>query len=344
MKVKMKKLIKGFHRGEKGVTMPLPEYPGYAVQPGALQLVPEVIAGKYNFVRTDIPGNTLPVDKSEEESLVQAPLFDTGPYEVPVDDKVGIAAPRGSDEAKQFAQQPRIRLFNLGERPVANIATEEKPSLSKEEPAKAEEKSESLITAKPPTKHPRYAVQPEALWLIPEVIARGHSVVPLAISDNTLEVAMADPANTVAIQVLSALSGMKIEPVAADAGAVRETIDFNYKKAGGEIEKQPAQDPDLIFEEAAKANASNIDTDLEETGSKVRYRIDGILHDLMSLPPNIRIDLLTRIKNLPVMNVADRLRSQDGQYSSKAMGRNTDVRVASLRTNQTRGSERGHWR
>ncbi len=239
-----------------------------AVKPAAWRLIPEVIAGKYNAVHTDdVPVDTSPVDKAEEVSSGQGSLFNTEAYEVPIDDKVGVAASRSSAEASQSAQHRQIKLFDLVKKPVAKIVTEEKPSspkggptklddrfeapdsdlgvkpvvkpimaeekpsLPKEEPAKAGQKSEAS-GAEPHTKQPRHAVQPEALRLISEVMARRYNAVPLAISGNTLEVAMADPNNTVAIQVLSALSRMKIEPVAADAEAVLEAIDLNYKKAG----------------------------------------------------------------------------------------------------------------
>ncbi len=262
--MKLKSLIKVFHRGEKDVTMvteeklsplneeptkaeerpettgvePLIEHQSHAVQTEALQLIPEVMWGKYNVVRKDKTGNTLPVDKAEEESQEQAPLFDTGPYEVSVDDKDVVVSKRSSAKARQVAQQPQIKLFDLGEGPAANVVTEEKPSLLEQEPAKEEERSEAP-GAEPLTEHViSHAVQSDVLRLIPEVIARRYDAVPLAISDNTLEVAMADPANTVAIQVLSALTRMKIEPIAADAEEVRETIDLIYKKTCGEIEKQ----------------------------------------------------------------------------------------------------------
>ncbi len=327
----------------------------------------------------------------DEVSLEELSLFDTRAYDVAIDNKVVVVSSWLSDEARQFAQHRRIKVFELGERPVADIlteekpappeeepakaeekvevlgaelgekpvadiVTEEKPALPKKEPAKAEEKSEALVVTGPSRKHlTRHEFQPEALRLIPEVIARRHNAIPLAISNNTLEVAMADPTDIAAIDTLSAISRMRIKPIGAYAKEIREAIDFNYK-AYGEIEKQLAQIAipngataeklaesaiadaplaqalNLIIEEAVKARSSDIHIEPEETRLRVRYRIDGILHDLMSLPPNIHLALISRLKILAGMNIADRLRPQDGQFTFKTMGRNIDVRVATIPT------------
>jgi len=186
-------------------------------------------------------------------------------------------------------------------------------------------------------------------------MARRYNAIPLAISGNTLQVAMADPTDVFALEAFSALSRMRIKPVAASVKEVREAIDFNYKSYG-EIEKQLARvsvsgeefvdrlaistDTDaplaqalsLIIEEAVKARASDIHIEPEEDRLRVRYRIDGTLQDLMSLPLNIHSALVSRIKILSELNIADRHRPQDGQFSVKAKGRDIDIRVATVPT------------
>jgi general secretion pathway protein E len=208
---------------------------------------------------------------------------------------------------------------------------------------------------KPEPKSLRHSVQPEALQLIPEVMARRYNAIPVVISGDSLEIAMADPTDIFALEAFSAVCRMRIKPVAADANEIREAIDFNYK-GYGEIEKQIsrvtipseateerlaitadtdaplAQALNLIIEEAVKARASDIHIEPEEDRLRVRYRIDGALQDMMSLPLNIHLALVSRIKILSDLNIADRHRPQDGQFSARAKGREIDIRVATAPT------------
>jgi general secretion pathway protein E len=208
---------------------------------------------------------------------------------------------------------------------------------------------------KPRTKLLRQMPQPEALQLIPELLARRYSAIPLTISGKTLEVAMADPTDIFALEALAAQSRMRIKPVAASAQEIRDAIDFNYK-AFGEIERQvsrisiPEEETDeklvlsaatdtplvqalnLVIEEAVKARASDIHIEPEEDRLRIRYRIDGTLQDTMSLPLNIHRPLISRIKILAEMNIADHFRPQDGQFSTEAKGREIDIRVATAPT------------
>ena len=231
----------------------------------------------------------------------------------------------------------------------------ERPAPPEDKPTKAAEESEAPSAQPLPKKQLTLAAQPEALQFIPEVIARRYHAIPMAVSGSTLEVAMADPMDVFALEAFSAVSRMKIKPIAATAKEVREAIDFNYK-AYGEIEKQLAQisvpgeangerlafsaDSDaplaqalnLIIEEAVKARASDIHIEPEEDRLRVRYRIDGTLQDLMSLPSDIGPALVSRIKILAEMNIADRHRPQDGQFSVRAKEREIDIRVATAPT------------
>jgi general secretion pathway protein E len=234
------------------------------------------------------------------------------------------------------------------------MMTKEKPTPPEKNPTTTAGKLEAPA-AQPLPKNLKQAAQPEALQLIPEVIARRYNAIPISVSGNTLQVAMADPTDIFALEAFSAVSRMRIKPTAASAKEVREAIDFNYK-AYGEIEKQLAlisipgeaagerlaaiadtdaplaQALNLIIEEAVKARASDIHLEPEEGRLRVRYRIDGTLQDLMSLPSNINLPLVSRIKILADMNIADRHRPQDGQFSFKIMGRDIDIRVATAPT------------
>jgi general secretion pathway protein E len=197
--------------------------------------------------------------------------------------------------------------------------------------------------------------QPEAVRLVPENMARKYKVMPVSINGNTLTVAMADPTDLFALEALATQTRLRIEPQAALAEDILESIDFNYQSYA-EIERQisimsrveesedthirlttltdapVAQALILIIDEAVKARASDIHLQPQEDKLRVRYRIDGTLHEALSLPVATTIPLVSRIKVLANMNIADRHRPQDGQFSVEAKGRLIDIRVATTPT------------
>ncbi len=197
--------------------------------------------------------------------------------------------------------------------------------------------------------------QPEAVRLIPEDMARKYNAIPVTINGNTLTVAMVDPTDIFALEDLANNSRMRIEPQAATLPEIQEAIDFNYRSYE-EIEKQVsnistgeeteseqvrlttvidapvAQALILIIDEAVKARASDIHLQPQEDKLRVRYRIDGALHEALSLPLATAVPLVSRIKVLANMNIADRHRPQDGQFSVEAKGRLLDIRVGTTPT------------
>jgi len=200
-----------------------------------------------------------------------------------------------------------------------------------------------------------HSPQPEALQLIPETWARKYNAIPLEVKGHTLRVAMANPADIFALEALATKSQMHIEPEIASAEDIQRAIDLNYKDYI-EIEKRISsiQLPDvttgeearidtatdapiaqaltLIIDEAVKSWASDIHLEPQEDKLRVRYRIDGTLHDTLSLPLVAAAPLISRIKILANMNIADHHRSQDGQFSIEAKGRLLDIRVGTAPT------------
>ncbi len=285
------------------------------------------------------------LDGDKEVSLDQVMLFDTKAYEVGLDEKIIVVSKDLSPEAQQFARHQGVKVLKGGQKLVPERPTEDLPARAPEKPVKT----------KAPTKLLRQMPQPEALQLIPEVVARKYNAIPLTISGRTMDVAIADPTNIFALEALAAQSRMRIRPVAATAQEIRDAIDFNYK-GFSEIEKQVArisipeeetdeklaikaatetplvQSLNLIIDEAVKARASDIHIEPEEDRVRIRYRIDGTLHDTMALPTNIHRALISRIKILSQLNIADHFRPQDGQFSAEAKGRPIDVRVATAPT------------
>ncbi len=204
----------------------------------------------------------------------------------------------------------------------------------------------------------REGVRPNAVALIPEEIARKYSVIPIDVTDGALVLAMEDPRDIRTIEELAALTRKRIEPVLSTYQDIQEMIDLTYK-VGGEIEKQLSQIPtrfrsakieearvsaetitqapvvraiDLLIKQAVRDRASDIHIEPQEDRLRVRYRIDGMLHEVMSLPLSVHPPLLSRIKIMAGLNIAERRRPQDGQITFDMGDRDVDIRVASSNT------------
>lgn len=197
-------------------------------------------------------------------------------------------------------------------------------------------------------------IQPEAVRLISESMARKYNAIPLAIIDNTLQVAMAKADDVLALEALASSARMRIEPVVAIAEDIQQAIDRNYKayaEIEGQFDNAPPPPPiteeristeafvgapavralDLLVSEAIKNRASDIHIEPEEDRLRVRYRIDGVLQETMSLPLSAHASLISRLKIMAGMNIADH-RPQDGQFSIKVRDRKVDIRVATIHT------------
>ena len=200
----------------------------------------------------------------------------------------------------------------------------------------------------------RDRVNPEALCYVPEDYARSHTLVPLDATSDSIVVVMADPADIQVIEDLKARSRKSILPAVATPDDIKEAINLSYR-VSGEIEQQigqvapaapeataaarlspdiVAQTPivrtvDLLVAQAVRDRASDIHLEPQEDHLRVRYRIDGILHDMLSLPLNAQAAVVSRMKVLAGMNIAERRRPQDGQFSAVVDGKQVDLRVAS---------------
>jgi general secretion pathway protein E len=199
----------------------------------------------------------------------------------------------------------------------------------------------------------RHDVQPQALELIPEDYARQRTLIPIEIADDSLVVVMADPGNIQVLEDLKTRARMAIQPAIGIPSEIYEAINRHYR-ASGEIEAQisqvapPVTDTsvqealtpdfvadapivrtvDLLVAQAVRDRASDIHLEPQEGHLRVRYRIDGILHEVQTLPLSVHAQLASRIKVLAGMNIAERRRPQDGQFSVQVEGKDVDFRVA----------------
>ena len=200
----------------------------------------------------------------------------------------------------------------------------------------------------------RHMVQPNALRLIPEDMARRHTLIPLDIVGDALVVVMAYPEDVRAIEDIKAQTKTRVEITLGIRSDIEQAIELNYKSSG-EIEKHisqltpaaqrdadndltiTAKTPivetlDLLIAQAVKNRASDIHIEPRDDRLRIRYRIDGILHDMFSFPPGVHPSLVSRIKILADMDISEQRRPQDGQFSIKLGGRDVDIRAATMET------------
>ena len=203
--------------------------------------------------------------------------------------------------------------------------------------------------------------EPEALDLIPDAMAREHLLIPMALDDVGLHVAMADQPSPELIDLLSQTSGRAIRPMLAPLSEVRRAIENNYRAIGGldqlvqafeaiegtrrrTTETTPLT-PDVVADDAPvvqvvgriltqamRDRASDVHIEPSELGIRVRYRIDGALKEVLTLPSSMGVGLISRIKIMAGMNIVERRRPQDGQLRTEIDGREVDVRVATVAT------------
>ncbi|MEO0250195.1 MAG: ATPase, T2SS/T4P/T4SS family, partial [candidate division WOR-3 bacterium] len=201
----------------------------------------------------------------------------------------------------------------------------------------------------------RHSVQPRALRLIPEEMARKHTLIPLDIIDDALVVVMADPQDVRTIADIRAQAKMRIEAALGIRADIERAIDLNYRSASTiekqvnqaapapitlrtrEAERLMANTPvaemlNTILTQAIKDRASDIHIEPQEDRLRIRVRIDGILHDMYSLPTSIHDQLVSRIKILADMDIAEQRRPQDGQFSFTLDNKQVDIRVSTLDT------------
>ncbi len=203
----------------------------------------------------------------------------------------------------------------------------------------------------------RRAPEPQAVLRLPETSARSLKALPLAIHDGVLEVAVADPSDELAAELRTS-TGMEVALVVASSTDILRTIDRGYRALSGvaehvdafeatatarRVDTEPTrgavdenapvvQVVTMILTQGLRDRASDIHIEPMDALTRVRFRIDGVLHDVLTLPTAMGGAVTSRLKVLAGMNIVDRRRSQDGQFTTTVEGRELDVRVASAGT------------
>jgi type II secretory ATPase GspE/PulE/Tfp pilus assembly ATPase PilB-like protein len=203
----------------------------------------------------------------------------------------------------------------------------------------------------------RYQIKIEAIALVPEQVAREHKVLPVSLDGDTLTVATDEPNNFRTISTLTTLTRKKIVTVFPFGMKLENAIAANYKltsriehqvnqitglksdAATGdatdveELKQSPVvQAVDMILTQAVRDRASDIHIIPQGDVLLIKNRIDGVLHDAVRLPLGVHSAMLTRIKVLSNLNIAERRRPQDGQFSATIGDKKVDFRVATIET------------
>ena len=199
-----------------------------------------------------------------------------------------------------------------------------------------------------------YLIDTDLIKLIPENLAKKHKIIPLFKIADILTVAMVDPMNVEALdQVRKASSIDIVDPVVVSEKNINRILDSYYETAGSVDEivsslakrkfsaakeslAEAAVEPPIIrlvnilIMEAVKGRASDIHIEPETDALKIRHRIDGILHEVHVLPKKLQNAVISRVKILAEMDIAESRRPQDGKLHVRLEHKELDIRVSTF--------------
>ena len=215
-----------------------------------------------------------------------------------------------------------------------------------------------------------FEVDTEVTKLVPEDTARRYEVVPLSRVGSSLTIAMVDPTNVFAMDDIKFMTGFNVEPVVASEGSIREAIERFYaaqqtsaledvmkefeetddvleleatqeELAEGELERAAGEAPvvklvNIILRESVNRGASDIHMEPYEKDYRVRFRIDGVLQQVMAPPVKMRDGIISRIKIMSKLDIAEKRLPQDGRIMIRFLKdgkvKQLDFRVSVLPT------------
>lgn len=211
-----------------------------------------------------------------------------------------------------------------------------------------------------------YEIDPSVIKLIPSEVVRKYQVIPVMKTGAIVTIAMADPSNVFAVDDIRFMTGYNVETVIATESSLKIAINKYYNQTDavqtvidsfnkdvfkisveeeeeeeqvdiGELRKDIEKAPvvklvNFILTDAISKGASDVHIEAYEKVFRVRYRIDGILYEIMQLPMRHRAALISRLKIMAELDIAERRLPQDGRIKLKIKGRDIDLRVSILPT------------
>jgi type IV pilus assembly protein PilB len=210
----------------------------------------------------------------------------------------------------------------------------------------------------------RFKIDPEIVKIIPVNVATQFQIVPVSKMGDTVTLAMADPLNIFAIDTVESLTGFKINPIISSSKDILQAIEQSYSDATKDMidglvkemadstielikedkESSPSEQElkfisreapvikitNMILEEGIKKKASDILVEPWDNKLRIRFRVDGILQEEQAPPKNLHQSIVSRIKVMSDLNIAEHRLPQDGRFKVKMMGREVDFRVSIL--------------
>ncbi len=214
----------------------------------------------------------------------------------------------------------------------------------------------------PPISLSKYKIDPEITKVVPRKIASHYQIMPISRIGNVLTVAMADPLNVFAMDDIKKVTGLEISPIITSPDDVKAAIDQYYgSSATTQIEnlvretsieviterREESEDvesaglvadtpivklTDAIVLDATKSRASDILLEPMEDRLRIRYKIDGMFREAQSVPKSMLSGMVSRIKVMSNLNIAERRLPQDGRFRVKIQSREVDFRVSTVPT------------
>ena len=218
----------------------------------------------------------------------------------------------------------------------------------------------------PITRQELESLDVDLVKVVPEEVARAYRVIAVERHGRKLIVATADPLNVVALDDLRRATGLDVDFKIGAGGAIQEAIDKMYRRVTStegidvalrqelglnvtalttadesvdvqQLKTQAADPPvvkvvNFVLSRAAEDGASDVHVEAQEDRTRVRYRIDGLLFDLLDVPRSLHLAVVSRLKIISRLDIAERRLPQDGSFASNLNGRDIDFRVSTLPT------------
>ncbi|MBN2232509.1 MAG: Flp pilus assembly complex ATPase component TadA [Deltaproteobacteria bacterium] len=206
-----------------------------------------------------------------------------------------------------------------------------------------------------------FLIDPEVVSAMPEMLARKYKAIPLFKVEDQLTMAMVDPLNILSIDEMQEATGCRINPVIAAERAIVDAIEKYYRRDGslarvyetlhergrapeaapqldealGDIARDDSKVTDFInalLIEAVKVKASDIHIEAEDPHLRIRFRIDGIMSERLTTPVSLHANVVSRLKIMADLNIAERRLPQDGRFQLSVGNKRIDVRMSTIPT------------
>ena len=199
-------------------------------------------------------------------------------------------------------------------------------------------------------------LDPQVIDLVPAELALRYQALPLTETPTSLRVAVADPFNVVAAEDIRMVTSREVELVFSSPSQIRRFVEEYYTRRMladttendvqvldeieneiGDLERMAKEATvvklvNLILRQAVQERASDVHVEPFERGMQVRYRIDGILHQVPSPPQRLQAAIISRLKIMANLDIAERRKPQDGRIKTRISGREVDIRVSTVPT------------